>query len=232
MRKIISLLLIFIFLVSSAQAATLTVGSAAKYKTIQSAVNAAKTGDTIYVNLGTYKEYVTVKGKDLIFQGQKVGTTYKYPSVYRFVFSASDPSTRANYNIGSGDINGFKILKGVYYEYGMGGKNTIRNNYFYNSGISIAGFTNSENNIINNKFTGNYDYYGVSLFESYDNTITGNTFDKAKVGLDLGDCVTCKTITKNTFSSCKVGVQCYAIPDVLIGNTYKGNTKNINVIPV
>lgn len=227
MRKVIACLLLLIFICScSASAATLTVGSTAKYKTIQSAVNAAKTGDTIYVNAGTYKEIVSIKGKDLIFQGQKVGTTYKYPTVYGFDIGASTD------NVGGADVNGFKITKyGISSDYGMGGGNTIRNNYFYNCGVSIAGFVNSNNVIMNNKFSGNYDYYGVSLYETCDNIITGNTFNKAKVGLSLGDCVTCKTITKNTFSYCKVGVQCYGIPDVLIGNTYKGNTKNILVVP-
>lgn len=226
MRKLLIFIILFSFLIATASAATLTVGSTAKYKTIQKAVDAAKSGDTIYVNAGTYKEYVTIKGKDLKFQGQKVGSTYKYPTVSGFDIGASET------DVGGADINGFKITKyGVGSDWGMLGSNVIRNNYFYNCGVGFSGFPCSNNIIMNNKFSGNYDYYGVSLYESYDNIVTGNTFYKAKIGLNLMESASCASITKNLFSSCKIGVQCYGVPDVLLGNTYKGNKKNINVLP-
>ena len=224
MRKIIILVLSLVLLASLASAATINVPS--QYKTIQKAVNAAKSGDTIYVAAGTYKEKVLVNDKDLIFQGQKVGNTYKYPTVYGFQFSGS-----ADSKTGSGDINGFKITKyGVSYDYGMPGSNTIRNNYFYNCGIEFTGFPCSGNIVMNNKFSGNYDYVGIDLYESQGNIIKGNTFYKSKIGLILGDSSTCTSCTKNTFSSCKIGVQCYGVPDSLIGNIYKGNKKNISIL--
>lgn len=220
-RKLLATLLIFVFLVSTASAATLTVPT--KYKTIQKAVDAAKEGDTIYVNAGTYKEIVTVNDKRLSFQGQKVGSTYKYPKVYGFKVSWADDQ------FGSIDsINGFAITK-----YGIEikdcGATTIRNNYFYNCGIRLLGHTVCDNIVINNKFTGNYDYTGVAMCESYDNSIIGNTFTKANDGIATSYGSTCKTITKNTFSGCKIGFHCDYVPTCLIGNSYKGNKINIKV---
>ena len=177
---------------------------------------------------GIYKELVKVNNKDLIFQGQKVGNTYKYPSVYGFSFGWTDVPGE----VGSGDVNGFKITRdGI--DYGVVGGNTVRNNYFYNCGVTISGLSCSGNTIMNNKFSGNYNYGGVYLYESLDNVITGNTFSKATIGLSLGDFVTCTSLTKNTFTGCKIAVQVYGgIPDYLIGNTYKNNKVNIKIVPV
>lgn len=229
MNKIIKLLSIFLMLTilaSTATAATLTVDQkCGPYKTIQKAVNAAHDGDTIYVKAGTYKETVQTDGRHLIFQGAKVNGKYVYPSVYGFNFGY-------DYNIqypGSGDINGFKIVKtGV--SYGVIGNNIVRNNYFYNCGVGAGGQTCSGNTIMNNKFTGNYNYNGVDLTECYDNSIIGNTFSKARNGVVLRWGAGCSTITKNTFSGCKVGFLSSYIPDVLLGNTYKGNKINIKIV--
>jgi len=226
MRKIIILILSLALLVSLSSAATLNVPS--QYKTIQRAVNAAHTGDTIYVASGTYKEYVVVSNKDIIFQGQKVNNTYKYPNVYGFHFSGCSCS-----KMGSGDIYGFNITKyGVCYEYGVLGSNIIKNNHFYNRGIEIRGFPCSGNTIMNNKFTGNHNYVGVNLYESQGNVIKGNTFYKARIGLLLDDSATCKSISKNVFSSCKAGIRYYILPDGLTDNTFEGNSKDTKAIIV
>lgn len=44
--------------------ATLTVGLGGTYSTIQAAVDAAGNGDTIEIAAGTYREQVTVDGKN------------------------------------------------------------------------------------------------------------------------------------------------------------------------
>jgi len=218
MKKIIPLLILFIFLISSASAATLTVGSTAKYKTIQSAVNAAANGDTIYVNAGTYNELVNVNTKMLTFQGQKIGTVYKYPKVNGFSFGVGSKPGEA----GAGNINGFNVTKyGI--DYQLIGGNTVRNNYIYTKGVYCRGATCSNNTIINNKFYN----CGISLYESSLNSITGNTISKASVGLGMYEGSSCTTITGNTFSCCSVGVACWDIPSILVGNVYKGNTVNI-----
>lgn len=220
-------ILMLVFLCGSASAATLTVDDSEgkQYKTIQNAVNAAKTGDTIYVYAGNYPETVQVNDKDLIFQGEKTSTCYKYPSLYGFKFGWTADSSK----IGSGDINGFKITKdGI--GYGVAGGNIVRNNFFYNCGVGAGGGSCSGNTIINNKFSENYDYDGVYLQECYDNSITGNTFTKAKNGIVLRWGATCTAITKNTFDSCEVAFLSGYKPSILTGNTYKNNKVNIKIV--
>lgn len=221
MRKILIFLLVLTLLCGSASAATLKVDDSGgqPYKTIQAAVNAAKSGDTIYVHAGTYPETVTVNRPDMLlyFQGEKTSTCYKYPKVDGFTFLGP----------ASGNINGFNITKnGIRYD--IIGNNIVRNNYFYGKGVSIGGQTCSNNTIMNNQFFN----CGISLYESYDNSITGNTINKAAVGIDLQECATCTKLTGNTFSSCKIGVQVVGSkPSYLIGNKYPGTSLQVNVIP-
>jgi len=221
MRKILIFLLVLTLLCGSASAATLTVDDSGgkQYKTIQSAVNAAKSGDTIYVHAGTYPETVKIDRPDMLlnFQGEKTSTCYKYPSVYGFSF----------WGPASGNINGFNITEtGICYD--VIGNNIIRNNYIRGGGVSIGGQTCSNNTIMNNQFFN----CGISLYESYDNSITGNTINKAAVGIDLQECATCTKLTGNTFSSCKIGVQVVGSkPSYLIGNKYPGTSLQVNVIP-
>jgi hypothetical protein len=47
----------------------LTVGTGGTYSTIQAAVDAAGNGDRIEIAAGTYREQVTVNGKDITLQG-------------------------------------------------------------------------------------------------------------------------------------------------------------------
>lgn len=219
MRKILIFLLVLTLLCGSASAATLTVDDSGgkQYKTIQSAVNAAKSGDTIYVHAGTYPETVKIDRPDMLlnFQGEKT-TCYKYPSVYGFSF----------YGPASGNINGFNITKtGICYD--VIGNNIIRNNYIRGGGVSIGGQTCSNNTIMNNQFFN----CGISLYESYDNSITGNKIYNAPTGLKLEECATCTTITGNLFSGCSVAVQVpVSVPSCLIGNTYKNNKVNVKIV--
>lgn len=209
MKKLIFLLITLILLTSTASAGyTLTVGPHEKYKTIQGAVNAAHSYDTIKVASGTYKESVTCE-KAVNFYGTK------YPKVNGFQYK----------NGGGGTINGFSITPGGIFLSEAGG-NTIRNNYFYGKGVGFGGQSCSGNTVMNNQFF----KCGIYIDESYDHVITGNKINNAPVGLTLGEGVTCKTITKNTFKNCKVAVQLPYIPSCLTGNTYKGNKVNIKIV--
>lgn len=216
MRKALSIILMFIFLCSVASAATLQVP--AKYKTIQSAVNSATTGDTICVSAGTYKENVIIADKSLSFVGQGG----KYPTVYGFMM------TNTNDMVGSANVAGFTINRdGV--QGGFDGGNTIRNNKFVNCDFyGGSGSTFYNNLIINNLFTNG----GVYFYdESRDNTIIGNTFSKSKIGICVSGGSICSSITKNTFSGCKVAAQLERVPSGMIGNIYKNNIVNIKIVP-
>jgi hypothetical protein len=208
LKRILIVLLILLLLTSLASAATLKVGSKLQYKTIQSAVNAAKDGDTIKVPSGNYKENVKIT-KYLKMYGTN------YPNVYGIECVKKGGCT----------INGFSFTKkGVICHY-AGGNNLIRNNYFTNCGIDISGIICSNNTITNNKITGGT----ISLCETWDNVVTGNTVTKSKVAFHMYEFATCSKITKNIFSYNQVAVLVPFIPDELVGNKYIKNKVNVEI---
>ncbi len=211
MKKIIMILITLMLLSSVASAATLNVGPHERYKTIQSAVNAAQNGDTIKVASGTYKETVTID-KDLTILGAR------YPKVNGFYYAG-----------GSGTINGFSIQKYGFESMYAGGA-TIRNNYFYNCGITLGGGQSSHSFIINNQIIGGT----ISLSETNpDVTIKGNIISKSKYGLYIGDDTCTPTVSGNTFKNCKCAVYFYNVEsnpgrlDTFTGNKYIKNKVNI-----
>ena len=71
--------------------ATLTVGLGGTYSTIQAAVDAAGNGDRIEIAAGTYREQVTVDGKNITLQGAGSGQTIiEAPDAASLVSNASD----------------------------------------------------------------------------------------------------------------------------------------------
>jgi hypothetical protein len=69
----------------------LTVGTGGTYSTIQAAVDAAGNGDTILIAAGTYREQVTVNGKDITLQGAGSGQTIiEAPDAASLVANATD----------------------------------------------------------------------------------------------------------------------------------------------
>ena len=71
--------------------ATLTVGLGGTYSTIQAAVDAAGNGDTIEIAAGTYREQVTVDGKNITIHGAGSGQTIiEAPDAASLVSNASD----------------------------------------------------------------------------------------------------------------------------------------------
>jgi hypothetical protein len=68
MKRGMIIVLLTLILVSFTNAATLHVGSSQTYSTIQSAVNAANSGDVVKVHPGTYHETVTITKSDLTIE--------------------------------------------------------------------------------------------------------------------------------------------------------------------
>lgn len=210
MRKLLILLITLTFLISTASAATLKVGSGDAYHTVQSAIDAAHDGDTIRVAPGTYNETVQITNKHLNIIGQD------YPS-----------------------INGARLwggVTGIFFglaftksglELSDGGHITIRNCKFTNCGIDIWTQTCTDCMIINNEIKNG----GILLYETFDNSIIGNHISGAQIGLQMGGGATIKSITKNTFEKCKVAAQLEKVPTNMIGNTYKNNKINIKIVP-
>jgi parallel beta-helix repeat protein len=214
--KLLTSLLIFTLLVTSASAATLKVPS--QYKTIQTAVNAAHDGDTIQVAKGTYKEAVLIENKNINIYGMKKGGKLKdYPSVRGFELRSNS----------GGTINGFSVLKnGIDIHDNFNGKVTVRNNYFTGCGISIAGPSYSGHSIVNNQITCGT----ISLFDTQNDQIAGNTVTKSKIGIEIGDGCNAK-VTKNTLSDNKIGIKRFQGSGQISKNVMKNNKVNIkNVI--
>jgi parallel beta-helix repeat protein len=107
-----------------------------------------------------------------------------------------------------------------------GGHITIQNCEFTNCGIDIWSQTCTKCKILNNKLING----GILLYETYDNTVTGNNIYGAKIGLQMGGGATCKSITKNTFQKCQVAAQLEKVPASMTGNIYKNNKVNIKIV--
>jgi nitrous oxidase accessory protein NosD len=206
----IAVVLFLIVVSSTASAATLQV-DAKHYKTIQSAVNAAHSGDTIKVARGIYKENILITDKQLTIIG--IG----YPVLYgaRLFGGVTGMLYGLSFN-----KNGAELSDGV--------RITIRNCIFTNCGIDITGQTCTGNVILKNKITKG----GIVLSETYDNIIQGNYIYKCKIGLSMGMRATCKSVTKNTFANCQVAAQLEKVPAGMIGNIYTKNKVNIKIVPI
>lgn len=209
LRKLLILAITLAFLISTASAETLTVGPKASFHTIQSAIDAAHNGDTIKVAPGIYKETIKITDKQLNIIGQD------HPSIY---------GARLWGGV-TGTLYGLAFTKsGV--ELSDGGHITIQNCEFTNCGIDIWSQTCTKCKILNNKLING----GILLYETYDNTVTGNNIYGAKIGLQMGGGATCKSITKNTFQKCQVAAQLEKVPASMTGNIYKNNKVNIKIV--
>ena len=71
-----------------------TVGTGGDFQTIQAAINAATNGDTIEIAAGTYREQVTVTGKDITLHGAGSGQTIiEAPDAASLVANAIDTNS-------------------------------------------------------------------------------------------------------------------------------------------
>lgn len=179
---------------------TLTVGSGKEYSTIQSAVNAATSGDTIDVYSGTYNEQVVLPAGDtgLTLESAKGATVYVEPP------SGSMTSTGAiiEDNGGNNDtIQGFNVMGpgtstgalrfGILIDGGATGVNVLNNNI---SDIGDDNFSGFSSGVTTSASTGTPGDTGIGIaLTDGSATISGNiisSYQKAGILVGLTPTVT------------------------------------------
>jgi parallel beta-helix repeat protein len=185
------------------------VGPTGNYKTIQAAVNAASTGNTILVSSGTYIENVNI-AKTLTLKAASgatpiVDANKKYPGIW---VKASNVRVE-----GFTIQNGGSLYSGIYVA-ATGA--TIVNNKISGCGwgiylISSTGCT-LQGNTVSGATTN-----GISLVSSKNNVVTTSTTSGDKVGLMISGTSTGNVLYLNDFKDTTISV--------VAGNTFNTPTK-------
>jgi parallel beta-helix repeat protein len=161
---------------------TLKVGQGEAYSTIQSAIDAAKNGDTILVHAGTYLENpwiktnkISVIGEDkesTIIDGGQKSSGLRIDEVNNVVISGF---TIQNSGGGGKEDAGVTIYKG--------NDNTVSNMIIKNNSVGISIFQGSNNNMVSGSIIESSPRYGVYLYASNDNKIFNNNIKNNKIGI-------------------------------------------------
>ena len=169
------------------------------YPTVQAAVNAAITGDTILVAPGVYHEFVIIFNKTLTILGEKGSGTTFTGGGSGTAFTISGPGTSGT-NIAQVTI--------ISYAQGVSVDNSAQCRIFDNimysmtdSGVAVKGSSAVNTLIYNNIFQNNY--IAVNLTQSStSNTVYGNTISYNNIGLILksgGNTIYANTISQNNY---------------------------------
>jgi len=196
----------------------------ADFSSIQAAINAASSGDTVFVRSGIYSETLTIaKAISLIGENRDFtiidgsegpGSQALYINsngVLVTGFTVQN-GTHSNIMIVSDDnkIIGNRIanntwMGGVYVQYGA--QNIIQDNIFCNNrqGIYLYWYTSINNLVINNSIM-NSQSYGIEIWYSKNNTISGNVLKSNYEGIRLSWEAVNNSIFENTLWDNYVGV--------------------------
>lgn len=190
------------------------------YVTIQAAVNAATSGDTIIVRDGTYVENIVV-AKALMIRSEN-GTDYtiiRAPSSKGPVFKVTSDYV---------NISGFTVRdatrgsnSGIYVESSVGciiSDNSAVNNY-----VGIYLVSSKNNALINNSAQNNN--MGIYLRSSKNNTLVNNNAKNGNRGIYLSSSKN-NTIISNNVSANDYGLYIRYSGGNLIYNNYFSNQKN------
>jgi parallel beta-helix repeat protein len=195
------------------------------YPTIQKAINAAVSGDTILVAAGTYPEYVCVN-KSVTLQGTNRQSIIK---------GGSESTTRVvDVKISNVKISGFTVqgptlsYKGIYVEPPLQQYFTninITDNTVIGCNDGIFYSRSSKCFITNNTLQGNT--YGIRLYDSNYDVVAENLVNASGYyGIDFYARSRYNNLTKNTVMNCKYGVLLeYANYTTMYLNTIKSNTE-------
>ncbi len=145
------------------------------YSSIQKAVNAAQSGDKIFVYNGTYNEYININ-KTITLVGEDKDTT---------IIEGSLTDNCIKITADSVVINGFTIKKGIIGIYIIqSSEQEIKNNIIKNNWEGIGLFQITDAKITKNSISDNY-FEGINPISSTDNIISGNRINWNLYGLLL-----------------------------------------------
>lgn len=165
-----------------ASAATLEVGPGQTYLTIQSAVDAANTGDVVSVNDGVYSENVIVKksgisiiGKNkekAIIDGRKASSGIKIDQAGNV--KVSGLTIRNCGGSGTSDA-GVTIYSAK--------DNIVANMILINNIVGVSVYTQSDNNVISGNEIRSNTNHGIFVYSSSNNKIYNNNIQENKIGI-------------------------------------------------
>ncbi|KAB2946274.1 MAG: cell surface protein [Candidatus Methanoperedens nitroreducens] len=182
LKNVILFICLVLLITGSATASTLEVGQGKTYTTIQSAIDAAKTGDTILVSEGTYNENPLIKTNEIsvmgknrektIIEGRKTSSGIRIDEVNNVVISGF---TIKNSGGGGQEDAGVAIYKG--------NGNTVSNLIITGNSVGISIYQGSNNNIVSGNIIESNSGYGINIYASNDNKIFNNNIKSNKIGI-------------------------------------------------
>lgn len=181
-RYILVVFILIILLAGPANAKTLEVGPEQTYKTIQSAVDTANTGDVISISEGTYYENILVKtsgisiiGKNrekTIIDGKKLGSGIR--------IDQADNVRVSDLTVLNTSVSGKEDAAITLY---TAKNNEIMNIILKDNIMGISLYSGSNNNLVSSNEIGSSVRNGIFIFSSSDNRILNNNIKENKFGI-------------------------------------------------
>lgn len=196
-NKILISIFVILLNIGFANAATLNVGQGQAYTTIQSAIDAANTGDVISVNEGTYSENIVVKKNGIsiigkskektIIDGKKTGSVIKIDQTNDIKVSGFTIQNSG----GSGQYDaGISLYRA--------NNSMVVNNIITNNVAGVAIYSGNSNIISGNDIKSNGKNGGIFIASSNDNKIYNNNLQQNKFGI-YADSAKTNRIYSNNF---------------------------------
>lgn len=181
-NKILISISLILLNIGIASAATLDVGQGQAYATIQSAIDAANTGDVISVAEGTYDENIVVKKNGIsitgankektVIDGGKTSSVIKIDQANNVKVSGFTIQNSG----GSGKEDAGITLYSV-------NNNMIANIIFVNNIVGVSIYKDSNNNDISGNDIRSSSKYGILIYSSNDNKIYNNNIQSNNFGI-------------------------------------------------
>jgi parallel beta-helix repeat protein len=221
LRIAVGITMLALLLAGSANAATLTVcHSECAYSSIQKAIKASSSGDTILVKSGTYFENVEVN-KKLILRG--IGNP---------VVDAGESGSAITLSADGTTLEGFTATGSGFEEAGINvtsRNNTLSGNNASNNAYSGISLSSSSKNTLNGNNANSNKYHGIYLLDSSNNNILGNIANSNNnYGIDL-ESSSSNTLSRNNASNNNnYGIYMDSSSNNKIYNNIFNNTNNFN----